>query len=140
MSDSSKPETRTPVVWMLAVPGAAAVDPRQALPQQAAMVDGMNALMTAWMKRRQEALETGLQALQAMATCRDPAAAAQVCGDWLAGSLARIADDARDVREHGNRMAELGQQAWQTMLASAPTATPAGEPARTPGVPLRAAA
>ena len=140
MTDQPKPETRTAVTWMIAVPPAAAVDPRQTLPQQTAMIDEMNALMTAWMKRRNEALHTGLQALQTMATCRDPAAAAKVCADWMGGSLERIAADVRDARDHSSRMAELGQQAWQTVLASQPTAAPAGPPAKPPAGSLRDAA
>lgn len=138
MSDSPNQEARTAVTWMM--PAAAAVDPRQTLPQQTAIVDEMNALMSGWMKRRQEALHTGLQALQTMATSRDPATAAKVCAEWMTGSLERIAADVRDVRDHSNRMAELGQQAMQTVLASQPAMTPGAEPAKTPAETMRAAA
>lgn len=138
MSDSPNRESRTAVTWMM--PTAAAVDPRQTLPQQTAIVDAMNALMSGWMKRRQEALHTGLQALQEMATSRDPATAARVCAEWMTGSLERIAADVRDVRDHSNRMAELGQQAMQTVLASQPAMVPGGEAAKKPDEPLRTAA
>ena len=86
-----------------------------AVPQHAEMMASMNGLMSAWMARRQEALTTGLQALQKMAASPDPAAAGRVCADWMGGSLNRIAADLAEARAHAAKMAELSQRSWQTV-------------------------
>lgn len=88
------------------------------MPQQSELLEQMNGLMSCWMKRRQEALETGLQAFQKMATCQDPASAAKVCADWMGGSMNRLLADVSDAREHSVKMMELGQKAYQAMLSA----------------------
>jgi len=88
------------------------------MPQQSELFEEMNGLMAIWMKRRQEALETGLQAFQKMAACQDPASAAKVCADWMGGSMNRVLADISDAREHSVKMMELGQKAYQAMLSA----------------------
>jgi hypothetical protein len=101
------------------------------LPQQAAMVEEMNTLMSCWMKRRQEALESGLQAFQKMAASRDPTEAAKACADWMGGSLNRILADVTDARERSVRMVELSQKAVQALSGqAAATMAAVGEQAR----------
>ena len=104
-----------------------------ATPQQAAMMTATGDLMAAWMRRRQEALETGIQALQQMSACPDPASATRVFAEWMSGSMNRILADISDA-----------QRASQAMFASQAAATVAamGEPAppKTPAAELRKAA
>jgi len=117
MSDVSKPDVTA--VWT------------SALPQHVQMLEHMNSLMTAWMKRRQEALTTGLQAAQQMAACQDPATAAKLYADWLGGSLDRIRADISDTSEHAGKMAELSREALQAVSGeAAATLAAASEHAR----------
>src|SRR6185369_7176435 len=83
------------------------------------MIAVTSGLMSAWMARRQEALTTGLQALQKMAGAPDAAAAGRICADWMDGSLNRIAADVADARAHATKLAELGQHTLQTMPSPA---------------------
>ena len=109
---------------------------------QVELFEGTNALFTAWMKRRQEAVETGLAALQTISASPDPALAARVCADWWSGSLNRILADMTDARDHSVRLVELGQKTVQTAL-HAQAETVAGEVAKaaaTTESALRAAA
>jgi hypothetical protein len=85
---------------------------------QVELFEGTNALITAWMKRRQEAVETGLAALQKISASQDPAVAARICADWMGGSLNRVLADMSDARDHGVRMVEFGQKTMQTMLSA----------------------
>jgi hypothetical protein len=110
---------------------------------QVELFEGTNALVTAWMKRRQEAVETGLAALQKMSAAQDPALAARICADWMGGSLNRLLADFSDARDHGMRLVEYSQKTMQTALHTQ-AATVAGEAPKTAAVPtetpLRAAA
>lgn len=118
MSDGAKPETTT---WKFAMP-----------PQPIEMVEHMNGLMAGWMRRRQEALATGIQALQQMAASPDPTAAARTYADWMGGSFNRIRADIDDAAAHTLRMAALTQSACQTVSEQAVTTmVAAGEQART---------
>jgi hypothetical protein len=117
MSDTPKADIAAD--WKLVAP------PPQ---QQAELFEGMNALASAWMKRRQEALETGLEALQKMAACQDPAAAMRLYADWMAGSLSRIVADANDMREHTLKMMDVGQKTLSAQAAT--TMAAVGEQAR----------
>jgi hypothetical protein len=108
------------------------------LAQQVALLEGINALAAAWMKRRQEALETGLVALQQISACQDPAAAARICADWVGGSLDRLAADARDLREHTLRMMDAGQKAVSGQAAA--TLAAVGEQARAGAAQIEATA
>jgi hypothetical protein len=105
------------------------------------------------MKRRQEALETGLQAIQRMSTCKEPAAAARIWGEWVAGSMNRILGDISDAQDHAVKLVTLGQRTSQVMLsgqaggAVATVAVPGGGagaeaplPSQTEEKSLRAAA
>jgi hypothetical protein len=67
-----------------------------------------------WMTRRQEALETGLDAIKRMTACKTPLEAAVIYGEWLSGSMTRVLADVEDV-----------QKASLSLLASPPRPTPA---------------
>jgi hypothetical protein len=93
---------------------------------QVELFEGTNALITAWMKRRQEAVETGLAALQKISAAQDPALAARIYADWMGGSLNRMLADLTDARDHSVRMVEYGQKTVQTVMHE----TVAGEVAK----------
>lgn len=52
-----------------------------------------------WMTRRQEALETGLDALKRMSACKTPVEAATIYSEWLSGSMTRILADFEDAQK-----------------------------------------
>jgi hypothetical protein len=52
-----------------------------------------------WMTRRQEALETGLDALKRMSACKTPIEAAVICSEWMSGSMTRIMADMEDAQK-----------------------------------------
>jgi uncharacterized protein with von Willebrand factor type A (vWA) domain len=109
---------------------------------QVELFEGTNALITAWMKRRQEAVETGLAALQKISASQDPALAARICADWMGDSLNRVLADFTDARDHSVRLVEMSQKTVQTVL-QAQAQTVAGEVAKaatTTESTLRAAA
>ena len=70
-----------------------------------------------WMIRRQEALETGLDAFKRMATCKTPLEVAVIYSEWLSGSMTRVLADFEDM-----------QKASRTLFVL-PTAAPAQPPA-----------
>src|SRR5260221_8328848 len=80
--------------------------------------------MTAWMGRRQEALETGLEALKRMSACKTPIEMAVIYGEWLSGSMTRVLADLEDGQAHTAKMAEHFQKASKSLFAS-PQAAPA---------------
>lgn len=67
-----------------------------------------------WMTRRQEALETGLDALKRMTTCKTPVEMATIYSEWLSGSMTRVLADVEDF-----------QKASRTLLFATPSAAPA---------------
>jgi hypothetical protein len=81
--------------------------------------------MAAWMRRRQVALETGIDALTRMSACKTPVEMAAIYGEWMAGSITRILADLDDAQAHTVKMAEHFQKASSTLLGS-PQAAPAG--------------
>jgi hypothetical protein len=107
--------------WKMLMPPSADLGQRLALPQHAELLDDMHHKMSAWMKRRQEALETGMHAFQKMAACKDPMAMAGIYAEWMSGSLNRIMADLHDARDHALKLVEVGQKASQTMLAAQAT-------------------
>jgi len=92
----------------------------------------MTDISSNWMTRRQEALETGLDALKRMSACKTPIEVAVICSEWMTGSMTRILADMEDA-----------QKATQSLLASPKVAPPAEIAApveTTPPVQLREAA
>ena len=91
--------------------------------QQHELLEGAQQRMTAWMNRRQEALESGLDALKRMSACKTPIEMAVIYGEWLSGSVTRVLADLEDGQAHTVRMAEHVQKASSTLFASPPIAT-----------------
>ncbi|MDP1840496.1 MAG: hypothetical protein Q8N31_05845 [Reyranella sp.] len=52
-----------------------------------------------WMTRRQEALETGLDALKRLSACKTPVEMAVIYSEWLSGSMTRILADFEDAQK-----------------------------------------
>lgn len=80
------------------------------------MLEEGRKLTAAWVKRRQEAWETGLRAFGAMATCRDPGALASIYSGWFKGSMDRLTADMNDIRDGCTRLAEIRHKSMSTLL------------------------
>lgn len=52
-----------------------------------------------WMIRRQEALETGLDALKRMSACKTPVEMAVIYSEWLSGSMTRVLADFEEAQK-----------------------------------------
>ena len=57
-----------------------------------------------WMTRRQEALETGLDALKRMTTCKTPVEMVTIYSEWLSGSMTRVLADFEDAQKAASQM------------------------------------
>jgi hypothetical protein len=79
-----------------------------------------------WMTRRQEALETGLDALKRMSACKTPIEAAVICSEWMSGSMTRIMADMVDA-----------QKATQSMFATPQPPVELAAPVETTPPPLQ---
>jgi hypothetical protein len=97
---------------------------KMALQQQNELLQDAQQRVTAWTKRRQEALETGLDALHRMSACKSPVEAAAICSDWMAGSITRVLADMTDAQAHTLKMAEQFQKTSRAMLESPPAPVP----------------
>jgi hypothetical protein len=87
------------------------------LAEQAELLDEGRKMTAAWMKRRQEAMETGMQAFGAIASCKDPGTMAAICSEWFKGSMERLTADMNDARNEGARLAEIGQRSMMALFA-----------------------
>lgn len=117
--------TRT-FAWPAGAPPAPLAECQKiALQQQHELLQGAQQHMAAWMRRRQVALETGIDALTRMSACKTPVEMAAIYGEWMAGSITRILADLDDAQAHTVKMAEHFQKASSTLLGS-PQAAPAG--------------
>lgn len=76
---------------------------------QAELLDGTRKLTSAWMERRQEALETGLRAFGEMAASKDPGSTTAICNNWIAGSMSRLTADMNDASDLWMRLAEIAR-------------------------------
>lgn len=83
---------------------------------QTKLLDESRKVTATWMKRRQEAMETGMQAFGAIAGCRDSGAMAAICGEWFKGSMDRLMADMNDARDEGARLAEIGQRSVMALF------------------------
>jgi hypothetical protein len=119
--------TRT-IVWQSGASSAHLAEcQKMALQQQHELLQGAQQRTAAWIRRRQVALETGIDALTRMSACKTPVEMAAICGEWVSGSITRMLADLNDAQAHTVKMAEHFQKASSTLLES-PQAAPA-EPA-----------
>jgi hypothetical protein len=100
--------------------------------EQAALLGEMQKAWTAWLTRRQEAMEATSRTFQMMLGCRDIDAMAAAYGDWLTGSMDRLVADISDAREEGLRLADFGQKSLAALMAQGARATAIASPTPTP--------
>ena len=62
-----------------------------------------------WMIRRQEALETGLDAIKRISTCKTPVEMASIYGEWMTGSMTRILADLEDFQKASHALLAMPQ-------------------------------
>jgi hypothetical protein len=85
--------------------------------QQHEMIKGAQERMAAWMTRRQQALETGVDALKRMAACKTPVEAAVIYSEWLSGSMTRVMADLEDFQAQTVRVADQVQKTSKSLMA-----------------------
>lgn len=93
--------------------------------QQQELLQGAEQRMTAWISRRQVALETGIDALKRMSACKTPIEMAVIYSEWLSGSMTRVLADLDDGQAQAVKMAEQFQKLFASPLAPAEPASPA---------------
>lgn len=72
---------------------------------QTRLLDIYSSFMTHWLQRRQSAAQAALDAAQrALADGDRPATLPQIYGEWMQGSLERIAADIRECQECGSEI------------------------------------
>ena len=128
MGDSPKIElTRTIASQAGASSARLAECQKLALQRQHELLEDAQRRMAAWLRRRQVALETGIDALTRMSACKTPVAMAAIYGEWMAGSITRMLADVDDAQAHTAMLAEHFHKATSTLFET-PQAAPA-EPA-----------
>jgi hypothetical protein len=104
--------------------------------EQAELLEGMQKMMAAWTKRRQEGMEASFRTVLKLYDCKDFGAVSAVCGEWLTGRMKRVMADMNDARDEARQLIELSQKSMLGTLSS-----PNPEAVKpTNEVPLRSAA
>lgn len=107
---------------------------KMALHQQQELLQDSQQRMVAWTKRRQQALETGLDALSRMSSCKSPIEMMAICTEWMSGSFSRVLADVEDAQTHAARMAEQMQHVSKTLFESTQAAAQPVNPRHLPVV------
>src|SRR5437016_5118009 len=139
MGDSANIDGTSTIVWQVGGPLAPLAEGQaMALRQQHELLEDAQQRMAAWVKRRQVALETGIDALTRMAACKTPVETATICSDWVSGSFTRILADLDDVQAHTVKMAEHFQKSSSALLRSSQAAlAESAQPVVTGGPPVQ---
>ncbi|MBI3198589.1 MAG: hypothetical protein HYZ40_14000 [Rhodospirillales bacterium] len=125
MGDSPNIDRTRTIAWQAGTSSAHLAEcQKMALQQQHDLLQDAQQHMAAWARRRQVALETGIDALTRMSACKTPVEMTTICGEWMSGSINRILADMEDAQAHTARMAQYFQKASSAYFAS-PQATPA---------------
>jgi hypothetical protein len=132
MGDSQNTDWTRTIAWQAggSPPAQLAEMQKIALQQQQELLEDTQQRMAAWTRRRQVALETGIEALQRMSACNTPVAMAAICGEWVSGSITRILADLDDAQAHALKMADHFQKASKALFESQQVAP--AKPAATP--------
>ena len=96
---------------------------KMALHQQQELLQDSQQRMVAWTKRRQQALETGLDALSRMSSCKSPIEMMAICSDWMSGSFGRVLADLEEAQAHAVKMTGQLQHASKTLFEHTEAAT-----------------
>jgi hypothetical protein len=105
------------------LPEALRVQMDAVLHDQAELLDETQKMMSAWTRRRQEAMESGFRTLKQISASRDMAEMAEAYSEWLTSSMGRIMADMMAAQEGALRLARLGQSAMSN-LAPKPAEPP----------------
>ena len=117
MGDTPNTDWTRTIAWQAAAAPAHFTEcHKMALQQQQELLQDAQERMAAWAKRRQAALETGIDALTRMSACKTPIEMAAIYGEWMSGSITRILADFDDAQAHTAKMAEHVQKASRTLL------------------------
>jgi len=129
MGDSPKIESTRTIAWQAGASSAHLAECQKVAlqQQQHELLQDVQQRMAAWIRRRQVALETGIDALTRMSACKTPVEMAAIYGEWTAGSITRMLADVDDAQAHTAKLAEHFHKATSTLLET-PQAAPA-EPA-----------
>jgi hypothetical protein len=127
MGDSPTTDWTKTIVWQTGASTAHIAEcQKMALQQQQELLQDSQQRMAAWTKRRQLALETGLDALSRMSACKTPVEMMAICSEWMSGSFSRVLADFEEAQAHTARMAEHLQKASKALFDAeqAPAAAP----------------
>lgn len=128
MSDQTKEQKSFGMTFPFVLPNVTETlqdQMRALLAEQAELFEEAQKAMSAWTRRRQEAIEAGAQTFQAMCGCKDPGTMAALYAEWVKASMNRVLADMNDTRADALRLAEIGQKSVtaafrQTADATAP--------------------
>lgn len=89
---------------------------KMALHQQQELLQDSQKRMLAWTQRRRQALETGLDALSRMSSCKTPVEMMAICGEWMSGSFSRVLADVEEAQAHAVQVAGQLQHASRMLF------------------------
>jgi phasin protein len=108
---------------------------------QRKLLDEYETFSRTLLERRRTATEAALETVRKMGACRDGGDWAQCCSDWIAGSVARVAADSRDMLEESMKvLSDFGQSMSAGMSEAADTAAAAKDAASRETASARGAA
>ncbi|HZQ00096.1 MAG TPA: hypothetical protein VFB13_11190 [Reyranella sp.] len=129
MGDSPTIDWTKTIVWQASASAAQLAECQKlALQQQQELLQDSQQRMASWTKRRQQALETGLEALSRMAACKTPVEMATIYGEWMSGSITRVLDDLDEAQAQAVKLTERLQQASKTLFDAQQAAASKVEP------------
>jgi hypothetical protein len=85
------------------------------LKAQSTIADAMQSMMSSWVQWRQEDAQAALQALQQIATSRDPAGVVSAYSAWFAGTVERRKIELGSAKDEALRLATIGQQSMRSL-------------------------
>ena len=85
------------------------------LKAQSSIADAMQSMMSSWVQWRQEDAQAALQALQQIATSRDPAGVVSAYSAWFTGTVERRKIELGSAKEEALRLASIGQQSMRSL-------------------------
>lgn len=112
MAEEARPAGPLAGSWPFALPNPADMGMSAAwgLQHQGEFIDRMLGNMTAWIKRRQDAMAVSLRAVSAVCAARDTSQVMAAYREWLKGQHDCLIADIAGVRDETLRWAEFGQK------------------------------
>lgn len=123
MGDSPTTDWTKTIVWQAGSSTAHIAEcQKMALHQQQELLQDSQKRLLAWTQRRRQALETGLDALARMSSCKTPVEMMAICGEWMSGSFSRVLADVEEAQAQAVKVTEQLQQASKTLFEAEPPA------------------